>query len=454
MEKILGCWEHLSMIWHALKDARAQKSNLAIIWLDIANAYGSIPHKLIAFALHRYGVSPQWIRLIETYYKENFSKSFSKSATSAWHRHQSGIFAGCTLSIILFLSGMTIILEYSMQARVPKFITNNTTLPLLRAFIDDLSLMSAKVFGAQTLLSRCMTALTWAGLEFRADKSCSIVIVKGRPMNATPFSVSKASVQSEVPSPIPSIQSRPIKFLGRIIDGSISDRNSSAELKDKLLAGLSVIDRSHFTGTQKLWILQHLLISRIQWPLLIYEIPISLVFKLEQKVSVFIRKCLHLHHSRSSLDFYSSASLCPLPIKILSSALKASKLSGHLLLRNSQDPLVSSCVPKRRTGTWKVEDAVLSCENDIKIGQICGNGHHNKHGLGYTTTPKVPTNQSSKHHRRYISDHHKTIDDTYAFSKAVQLHVQGQWTRWTNYVQQDFSWASLMAMPANLIPFV
>ena len=87
------------------------------------------------------------------------------------------------------------------------------------------------------------------------------------------------------------------------------------------------------------------------------------------------------------------------------------------------------------------------------MSQVCGNSHHNKHGLGYTTTPKVPKNQSSKHYRRYISDHHKTIDDTYAFSKAVQLQVQGQWTRWINYVHQDFSWASLMAMPANLTSF-
>ena len=67
MEKIPRCWEHLSMVWRALKEARAKKSNLGVIWLDIANAYGSIPHKLIVFALHIYGVSPQWIRLIETY---------------------------------------------------------------------------------------------------------------------------------------------------------------------------------------------------------------------------------------------------------------------------------------------------------------------------------------------------------------------------------------------------
>ena len=145
-------------------------------------------------------------------------------------------------------------------------------------------------------------------------------------MNATSFSVSKTLVLPEVSSPIPSIHSRPIKFLGHIIDGSVSVRNSSAELTDKLFAGQSVIDESHFTGTQKRLILQHLLIPRIHWSLLIYKIPISLAFKLKQKVSVFIRRWLHLHHSASNLPFYSSVSSCPLPIKSSSSRLKASRL--------------------------------------------------------------------------------------------------------------------------------
>ena len=98
VEKIC-CWVHLTIVWHALKEPRAHKSNLPTISLDTANTYGSIspplhPHpptllpfkkKLILFALHRYGVSAQWIRLIETYYKGIFSKSFSESATSPWH---------------------------------------------------------------------------------------------------------------------------------------------------------------------------------------------------------------------------------------------------------------------------------------------------------------------------------------------------------------------------------
>ena len=97
MEKIPGCWEHLSKVWHTLKEARAKKSNLAVIWLDIANAYGPISHKLIVFALQRYGVSPQWIRLIETYYEGIFSKSFSKSETSAWHIDINGEFLQAAL---------------------------------------------------------------------------------------------------------------------------------------------------------------------------------------------------------------------------------------------------------------------------------------------------------------------------------------------------------------------
>ena len=34
------------------------KSFIANIWLDIANAYGSIPHRLSFFAFGRYGVDP------------------------------------------------------------------------------------------------------------------------------------------------------------------------------------------------------------------------------------------------------------------------------------------------------------------------------------------------------------------------------------------------------------
>ena len=84
---------------------------------------------------------------------------------------------------------------------------------LLHAFMDDVSLMPCTVSEAQTLLSWHTTTLTYVGLEFRADKSCSIVIIKGISMNTKPFPFSKAADQPETLSSIPSIHSNPVKFL-------------------------------------------------------------------------------------------------------------------------------------------------------------------------------------------------------------------------------------------------
>ena len=68
MEGVPGCWEHMSMIWDVLKDARLSNRSVTSIWLDISNAYGSIPHKLIFLALRRYGIPEKWVKLIEAYY--------------------------------------------------------------------------------------------------------------------------------------------------------------------------------------------------------------------------------------------------------------------------------------------------------------------------------------------------------------------------------------------------
>ena len=75
-------------------------------------------------------------------------------------------------------------------------------------------------------------------------------------MNTTPFSVSEPKNSTDFSSYIPSIHFRPIIFLGRIIDSSISDRNSVDELEKKLITGLGIIDKSFFNGPQKLLILQ------------------------------------------------------------------------------------------------------------------------------------------------------------------------------------------------------
>ena len=92
-------------------------------------------------------------------------------------------------------------------------------------------------------------------MYFRAGKSRSIVIVSGKSMNTTSFYVTEPSASSDFTNYIPSIHSMPVKFLGRIINGSLTDQNSIDELQQKLVLGLIIINKSSFKDTQKLWIL-------------------------------------------------------------------------------------------------------------------------------------------------------------------------------------------------------
>ncbi|GFO23739.1 reverse transcriptase [Plakobranchus ocellatus] len=54
---VSGCLEHATMIWEAIQSSKSEKLNLDLVWLDLANAYGSVPHEMIQLALRMYHVS-------------------------------------------------------------------------------------------------------------------------------------------------------------------------------------------------------------------------------------------------------------------------------------------------------------------------------------------------------------------------------------------------------------
>ena len=95
-------------------------------------------------------------------------------------------------------------------------------------------LMMSSTVCVTTLVSRCTLALKWAGITFRADKSISIVIIKKGLWIVPPFSVSSPTEPHDFTFFISYIHSRPVNILGRIIDGSIPDKNPLDELGKKL----------------------------------------------------------------------------------------------------------------------------------------------------------------------------------------------------------------------------
>ena len=178
----------------------------------------------------------------------------------------------------------------------------------------------------------------------------------------------------------------------------------------------------------------------------------SVVFKLEQKISSYIRKWLNLHHSLTNIALYSSISPCPLPLKSLSKVLKEAKVSGHLLLRDSQDQAISENCPRLRPGKWDVKNSVSTAEADILLRKLFGPSRVGRSGIGYVKQTSIHDKGTSSY-RKLISTVVSEFEEEESLARAIQLHLQGNWTKWCDYVKFDLSWKSLLALPSPLLSF-
>ena len=119
----------------------------------------------------------------------------------------------------------------------------------VKAFMDDMFLMSPSILATQVLLDYCAVALIWARMSFRPSKSRSMVRDKGKVIDISPF-----SFKGEI---IPSIHANPVIFLGRTIDFTVSDKHFVGKFVEDVLSGLKLINKSSHKGVHMVWILNN-----------------------------------------------------------------------------------------------------------------------------------------------------------------------------------------------------
>ena len=108
---IPGRLEHTGVLTQLLREAKESKGDLTVLWLDLANVYGSMPHKLVEEALKRHHVPPSVCDLLADYYKNFWLRACSSSVTSEWQTLEKGIITGCTMSAVLFSLTMNMLVK-------------------------------------------------------------------------------------------------------------------------------------------------------------------------------------------------------------------------------------------------------------------------------------------------------------------------------------------------------
>ncbi|KAI8490806.1 hypothetical protein Bbelb_315990 [Branchiostoma belcheri] len=202
-----GCIEHANTIWRQIQLARSRKEDLHVVWLDLANAYGSIPHKVISYALDFFWVPVEMKQIVENYFADFKLSISTRSFTTGWQKLEKGIAMGCSISPLLFTIGFEIFLIGAKQVVGGLRAPSGEKLPPVRAFMDDVTSILRTAPCTTRLLQRLEELTEWAGMKFKPSKSRSLSLRKGKISSRT-FSVNGQT--------IPTLQEEPVKSLGRL----------------------------------------------------------------------------------------------------------------------------------------------------------------------------------------------------------------------------------------------
>ena len=102
MPRSPGCIEHHQKLATILRDAKQKHKALAVCWLDLANAYGSVHHFLIHFTLQHYHAPPQFLEIIQSFYSNLSAKVNSNSWSTPLIPLKIGVYQGDPLSVVIF----------------------------------------------------------------------------------------------------------------------------------------------------------------------------------------------------------------------------------------------------------------------------------------------------------------------------------------------------------------
>lgn len=141
-----GCGELSLKLQKFLKQQRRLRRSLHVVWLDTANAYGSVREDL-KNSRNRFGVSSDFKTDILNYSEGLKFKVSHDGFVTAAIDFNVGLFQGDTTSCALFLIAFDCILEFLEENRDVGIVlsTNSTEDKIVAlAFADDLTFISHK----------------------------------------------------------------------------------------------------------------------------------------------------------------------------------------------------------------------------------------------------------------------------------------------------------------------
>ncbi|KAK0146299.1 hypothetical protein N1851_014401 [Merluccius polli] len=355
--------------------------------------------------------------------------------TSDWHQLEVGIIPDCTISVTLFALAMNMVVKAAEPECRGPLSKSGVRQPPIRAFMDDLTVTTAAP-GARWILQGLESIMAWACMSFKPAKSRSLVLKKGKVTDKFRFRLGEHK--------IPSVTEKPVKSLGKVFNCSLNDRGSIKATSAE----------SGLPGRFKAWVYQHGILPRILWPLLIYEVPMTVVEGFEQRVSSYLRRWLGLPRSLSNIGLYGKTNKLRLPFSSVREEFIVARAREHLQYSGSRDAKVSGAGIVVRTGRkWRAADAVQQAETRLKHKAILGTVAQGRARLGSRAAARYDS-ASGRERQRLVQEEVRASVEEERTSRAVAMRQQGAWMNWEQAMERSVTWKDIWQWNPQRIKFL
>jgi hypothetical protein len=254
------------------------------------------------------------------------------------------------------------------------------------------------------------------------------------------------------------------KFLGWWFQADLGDDQVRAKIEQKFSDLLKAIDGTLLNGMCKLWLYEHLAVTKMSWVLMVHDLPLSWVDShIAAPAARSLKKWSQLAYPANCNIFFRAKEHFGLHLTHMSEFFKKLQAVRHHLLKHSADDVVRACYAEKEArhanesdglrSRWRATKALTKAEAAVSFSDMVGPIQIGRHGIGFGRP--AAEGDPRRDHRRRVTAQMEADAECVRFAEEADHTVQGSWQKWADMEQQDVSWRRLaFSMSSGMAKFL
>ena len=332
-----GCFEHSFLMHSLLEDSKRRSKDLRLVWFDLKNAFGSIPHGILFEMMSRLSLPKAFISLCQNIYNNSTSRIRSSSGFTNDIPQLMGVKQGCPLSPLLFNLAIQGMLHGIDRVDGGYKLSPSLTIKYL-AYADDLCIVAHSKEDINKFITVMIEFMDWAGLNFNVEKCASLSCI-----NSTP----RKYVQSFSPlvkgNPIRALKwGERYRYLG--VDTGRTRITTLDSLRQTLVEETTSICNSLLTDWQKIDAINTFVISKSTYHLRAALPTLGWARSIDAEIRAAVKKGLRLPRRTITHFLYTKKNFGGLGLFSLEENLEIARVTHMFQCITSPDPTITSCL--------------------------------------------------------------------------------------------------------------